>query len=84
MLRHKGYYRGLDFFTLYNQKYATERISIQDRGVSIKLVLVIAPSEGVICGVLNNIKISLIQSIVGSAVCSNFRSPAVILCDKQI
>ena len=50
----------------------------------MKLVLVIAPSEGVLCGVLNNIKISLIQSIVGSAVCSNFRSPAVILCDKQI
>ena len=50
----------------------------------MKLVLVIAPSEGVLCGVLNNIEISLIQSIVGLAVCSDFRSPTVILYDNQI
>ena len=50
----------------------------------MKLVLVIAPSEGVLCGVLNNIEISLIQSIVGLEVCSDFRSPTVILYNNQI
>ena len=50
----------------------------------MKLALVIAISEGFLRSALNNIERSLIQSIVGSAVCFDFRSPAVILCNKQI
>ena len=49
----------------------------------MKLVLVIALSEGFLCGALDNIELSLIKSIVGSAVCSVL-SPTVILYKKQM